>query len=56
MTSLQTFSWQIPLLINHFREYSEEIIFVESTFLLKSGILGCKFVMLEKKGQFCNGF
>ena len=41
---------------NYFREHSEEIIFVESTFLLKPGILVCKFVMLEKKGQFCNGF
>ena len=46
----------MPLLVNYFGEHSGEIIFVESTFLLKSGILDCKFEMLEKKGQFCNGF
>ena len=46
----------MSLLVNYFREHSEEIIFVESTFLLKSAILDCKFALLEKKGQFCNGF
>ena len=44
----------MSLLVNYFKEHSEEITFVESTFLLKSGILDCKFVMLEKKEQFCN--
>ena len=40
----------------HFREHSKEIIFIESTFLLKSENLDCKLLMLKKKGQICKGF